>query len=42
MSEEANPSRVKEIKDELFKMQDEQKKIQDELEMHRIILEQVS
>lgn len=42
MSEQNNPARVEELKKELFKLQDERKKIEDELVMNRIVLENVS
>lgn len=37
-----NNKRAEELKKELFKMQDDRKKIEDELIMHRVVLDSVS
>lgn len=39
MTDQNNPNRTEEIKKELFDMQDQRKKIEDELIMHKVVLE---
>lgn len=42
MSTDSNQQKIEELKKELFKMQDERKKIEDEIIMHRVTLDSVS
>lgn len=42
MSTETNQQKIEDLKKELFKMQDERKKIEDEIIMHRVVLDNVS
>lgn len=42
MSDDNNQQKVEDLKKELFKMQDQRKKIEDEIIMHRVVLENVS